>query len=167
MDSIKSGVQTVVNEIYQRDGEVRPSTLLEEAKPKTSPAHNAFEWDNKKAGQSYRLMQARMWIRKVEIIFEDRNEQLIHVPTVRVINPDDDDDFTPSQEGYYKPISIVCEDKDEYEAALRETLTFLNSAKSAYGGLKKAAQYSKQEKLPNFAQADKGFGMIDSALAMD
>lgn len=162
MDTMKSAVQMVVNEIYQERGEVRPSELIERARPKNSPAHDAFEWDNKKAGDQYRLMQARVWIRRVEIIIEDRPERLVHVPLIKVegdINLEG-----VGNENYYKPISIVARDADEFSRALSETLARLNSAKVAYSDLKKAAEISKRESLPDFKSADKGFDMVERAL---
>ena len=40
----------------------------------------------------------------------------------------------------------------------------LNSAKSAYSNLKQAAENAKNEKLPDFKRADKGFDMVERAL---
>jgi hypothetical protein len=162
MDTLKQKVQQAVVEIYQRDGEVKPTSLIEMAKPKSSPVHDAFEWDNKKAGHEFRLMQARKWIRKVEIIIEDRPEQFVHVP--RIIRDDVEEVVFNSSEGYYKPISIVAQDQDEYEPALAYTLSKLNSAKQAYTDLKKAAQKTKKKPLPNFKKADRGFDMVETAL---
>jgi hypothetical protein len=175
MDTIKSGVQQVVGEIYKRDGEVKPSVLVDEARPVESPAHKAFEWNDEKAGQEYRLMQARQWIRRVRITVEDRQERLIHVP--RILTDErseyaysEDEDYTEptlqiddSQEGYYKPISVVVREVDEYEAAMAAAITKLNAAKAACEELKRAARTSK-EKVPNFKRTDRCFKMVESAL---
>jgi len=152
---IKAAVQVLVSELYHRYGDVKPSALLEAAKPKESPAHAAFEWDNKKAGHEYRLIQARTWIRRVSIIVEDVPERLIHVPRIAVA------DDTEGNEGYYKPVSVM--DRDEYKLALSATLTTLNTAKSAYSELKLAAK-AKTDKVPDFIMADRGFEMVETAL---
>lgn len=161
MDSIKEKVQQVINQIYQENGEVRPSVLLETAKPKSSPAHDAFEWDNKKAGNEYRLMQARQWIRRVEIIIEDKTERLVHIPTISV----EGEISTGIQEGYYKPISIVTQDKIEFDAALKASLKTLNAAREAYNDLKTASKIAEKGKAMNFNKADRGFEMVESALS--
>lgn len=163
MNTIKERVQEVVNQIYKNNGEVRPSILIEIARPKGSLAHDAFEWDNRKAGDEYRLMQARQWIRKVEIIIEEQPERLIHVPII--MNCDNNETHENTQEGYYKPVSIVLQDKSEFDAALNETLTKLIAAKSAYNVLKSAAKSEKKikAKIPNFRKADQGFDMIETA----
>lgn len=159
----KEKVQDAVNEIYQRDGEVKPSTLLEAARPKSSPIHSAFIWDDTRAGHEFRLMQARTWIRRVRIIIEDRPERLVHVPRIVF----EDVDYQDGNEGYYKPISVVVLEQDEFKAALGSAKASLNSARAAYEDLKKAARESRQERLPDFKRADAGFGMVESALLLD
>lgn len=157
MKSTKQKVQQVVSEIYAQQGKVRPSTLLEAAKLKSSPAHDAFEWNDNKAGHEYRLIQARTWIRKVRVIVEEHAERLVHVPTMEADNA--------SPEGYYKPISVVLKNRTEFEAALGATLANFNAARVAYEELKRAARgTTKKERLPNFSKADKGFELVEEAL---
>lgn len=40
-------------------GQLRPIDVVNAARPKASPLHSRFEWDNTKAAQEYRLWQAR------------------------------------------------------------------------------------------------------------
>ncbi len=162
---IKQKVQEAVTELYHRDGEVKPSTLITAAKPKVSPIHNAFEWDNKKAGNEYRLMQARSWIRRVEIVIEDRPQRFVHIPRI-VMEDDATEGRRVNEEGYYKPISIVSRDKWEYEAALDAARGTLQGAQKAYKELKDAASYCTEAPKIDFEQADKGFEMVETALVM-
>ena len=164
MKALKEAVQEVVNQIYQQSGEISPSTLVAKAKPKSSPIHNAFEWDDTKAGDEWRLLQARQWIRRVEIIYEDRTEQLIHVPVVRY--NEGEPDAYEGREGCYKPISVVAKNVDEFELAIQETLSRLNAAKRAYSSLKAVApdKATKGIRLPNFKKADRGFEIVEQAL---
>ena len=46
----------------QNKGKLRPVDVVKEAKNKNSPLHNYFEWNDKKAGELYRLGQARQII---------------------------------------------------------------------------------------------------------
>jgi hypothetical protein len=155
-DKIKEGVQSVVNEIFQQHGEVRPSILVEAARPVESPAHKGFEWNNKKAADEFRLMQARHWIRRVEIIVEDRAERLVHVPKIAY----EEDSGIAEKEGYYKPISVVWDDEDEYQSALSSVKARVSAAKAAYEELKK----KPIKKAPDYRTADKGFALIESVL---
>lgn len=160
MASMRERVQLMVNEIYRRDGAVRASVLVEEARPKHSPVHDAFEWDDKKAGNEYRLHQARSWIRKVEVIYGDRKERYVHVPSIVLSE-------SVSGEGYYKPISVVVGDTEEYEAAKKAALATLNAAVAAFEELRQAAERTEldQRKRPDADMAEKGFGLVWRALA--
>jgi len=156
---IKKGVQQVIQTLYDKHGEVRPTFLIKAAKSPNSPAHNAFEWDDTYAGQEYRLMQARQWIRRVEITFEDRTERLVHIP---VFTEEDDGKFTMS-EGYYKPIHLVARDNDEFEKSLDQLKGTLNSARKSYEELKKAVKQPDVKKI-NIKQADRGFNLLETAI---
>lgn len=49
-----------IEELKRRNGGlITPELLVKHSKPKTSPTHNDFEWDDTKAGHNYRLWQAR------------------------------------------------------------------------------------------------------------
>jgi hypothetical protein len=48
-------------------GELRPADVVSEAKRRQSPLHDYFEWDDSKAAREYRLEQARLLIRSVEV----------------------------------------------------------------------------------------------------
>ena len=137
MDNLKQGVTEVVTTIYQQHGQVSPTALVTAARPESSPAHNAFEWDDSKAGEEYRLMQARQWIRRVEILIEDQPTRMVHVP---IIQRED------SNEGYYKPITVIS--ADEYQLALGELKTKVGSAVAALDDLKKAAVKTQRKQPP-------------------
>jgi len=154
---IKKAIQEKVNEIYKDQGQVTPSGLLNAAKPQNSPIHNAFEWDNKKAGHEFRLIQARQWIRKVTITVEDREERLIHVPR---IEPN-----AATQEGYYKPASIVVNLPDEYQRAKMAMVSKLNSAQFALEELETAAANRGDGQKADFQRAKKAFQEVREALS--
>jgi len=123
MNLIKNGVQKVVVNLYQKNGLVTSESLVAAAKPKKSPAHSGFEWNDTKAGHEYRLMQARQWIRRVVIIIEDKEDRFVHVPII------------DNMEGYYKPISTVVKSSDEYRRALHQLNIKFNAAKFAFDEL--------------------------------
>jgi len=49
----------------QNKGKITPSRVVDDATQSTSPFHDYFEWDNKKASDEYRLHQARMLINHI------------------------------------------------------------------------------------------------------
>jgi hypothetical protein len=78
-----------------KDGRLTPEDVVKSAARKTSPLHEYFEWDEKKAAKKYRLMQARQLIRSVTI-HVTRDEVEIKVP--RFVR---DPDMPSEMQGYY------------------------------------------------------------------
>jgi hypothetical protein len=49
-------------------GTVRPQDVVDAARPKTSPLHSRFTWDDSLAGERYRLWEARQLISEITVI---------------------------------------------------------------------------------------------------
>lgn len=159
-EGIKQGVQEVAQALYDRNGKVSPSELVEAARPKNSPAHDGFEWDNKKAGDEYRLYQARNWCRKIVIRVESaaEPERLVHVP--RIVQDDD------VREGEYQALSVLIERPDEFERALGQASSKVAAAKRALDELYTAAEGSaRSEQAAVIAQMARATDLWASALS--
>jgi hypothetical protein len=50
------------------NGRLTQDDVVSSAKPKASPLHTAFEWDDKKAAHQHRLSQAGYIIRKLDVV---------------------------------------------------------------------------------------------------
>lgn len=66
-------------------GRLEAADVVESARAKSSPLHRYFEWNDTKAAAEYRLAQARLLIRSVEVIYETprgdiRVRPFVHVP---------------------------------------------------------------------------------------
>ena len=126
----------------QNGGTLEASKVVDEARDKNAPLHPAFEWDDSKAAEEYRVGQARMIIRVV-IRTDDadgnqsRTRQYIHIPKRLSTNDND------SREGSYHPISAVIESPDLYAAALSALSAKLRAANDAVEELQNAAIASK------------------------
>ena len=106
-------------------GEVTATTVLRAARRPSSPLHPAFEWDDQRAGELYRLGQARYIVRSIRVIEEDGGEPervFYHVRTEKV-------------DAYVTKVAIMADDELR-QAALREALAMLNAARSRYRELK-------------------------------
>lgn len=153
---MNEGLKQVIQNIYERDGDVKPSALIAAAKPKTSPAHDAFEWDDKSAGIEYRLIQARRYIRIVKIEVAGSQERLVHVPSI---------DRADSGEGKYLPKSVLVERPDEFERALDAAISKLHGARRAVDDLRDAAEKDPtNDRLAMISQVSRGLELMEQAL---
>lgn len=88
-------------------GRLSPATVLEHARDPSSPLHGEFEWDDSKAGEAFRLVQASALIRSVRIRVISESEDprrvtltlqrgIVSLPSLR-----------GSEEGSYVPVTNV------------------------------------------------------------
>jgi hypothetical protein len=94
-----------------RDGRLTPEQVLTDARKKTSPIHDAFEWDDSKAAEQFRLSQARHLIARVEVEFV-RDHKTVTAPAwVR-------DPRSASAEQGYVRTAVLRDEKEIARAAL-------------------------------------------------
>lgn len=62
-------VQTVFKHLEAKspDGKVSPQDIVEASKNPSSPLHSRFEWDDTRAGERYRVWQARQMLSTITI----------------------------------------------------------------------------------------------------
>ena len=63
----------------KRSGRLTPRAVIDAARPKGSPLHRYFEWNDGRAAAAYRLDQARFIIRHVRIIIVTETRTLSSV----------------------------------------------------------------------------------------
>ena len=65
-----------LKEIAKRDGGLlRPRAVVDAARDVESPLHRCFEWDDKVAGEKYRLEQAQRLIRSFTVVHEKNGKK--------------------------------------------------------------------------------------------
>lgn len=144
-----------VTRIYNRDGYVTASTLLEESKRPNAPLHHHFEWDDSVAANEHRLWQARQLIARARIIVLDQKEEFVNVP--RVANEGE------GKEGYYKPISVVVKDVDEFTLAWDAAQKRLEAARKELHELERVAGKTSGKKKDTLARVKLALKAVDSA----
>lgn len=95
-----------------------PSDVVKDAKKKSSPTHNFFEWDNKDAGNKWRKYQARHLLNSIEVIIKEYPSEPVKL-FYNVVNGDDSED----QQGYVTIEKVMSQEeyrKQIIEHALRE-----------------------------------------------
>lgn len=58
-----------------KEGQLNAGKLVEVSKPKSSPLHADFEWDDPKAANNWRKYQARVMINSLLMIPEETNQE--------------------------------------------------------------------------------------------
>jgi hypothetical protein len=101
-DLIKREVDAVWNK--QGDGLLHAEDVVEVAKDPSSPLHDEFEWDDSVAAVKYRLVQARVIIRRVFDAVSVDAEETTYIR--RYVSFSEDQ----THGGGYRPISIISDE---------------------------------------------------------
>lgn len=150
--------ETVARELMTLDtgGKLTPSQVVKAAEPEDAALHGAFEWDDSVASHEYRLIQARRLIRAIVVVSDETKlpeSIFVHVPDLE------------TKEGKYVRLDLVTEDVGEYERALTEAQSFLDSAERRFNELRQLAE-AKGGKAEALAIAIQGFATVRQAIAL-
>lgn len=69
--NVRKKYGTELQKIAKRDGLLRPTVVVDEARNPKNPLHAYFEWDDAIAGERHRVESARRLIRQFKITFVD------------------------------------------------------------------------------------------------
>lgn len=111
---------TELERIDQEYGEIQPSVVVSEAKPKRSVLHPVFEWDDTKAAEQHRLWQARHLVRSVQIVVSDGEP----IPAFYHVEIEDGG-------GAYRTASVVMQDPNLFASAISQLRSKLAMAVKA------------------------------------
>ena len=127
------------------DDMISPEAVVAAARPKNSPLHEYFDWEDSEAARCWRLHQARNLIRvciRIEELPNDEKQEI----QVFVSLPEDRND-----EGGYRVMTDVLNDDERREALLEMALKDLQTFRRKYAILKELASvFTAIEKLPLF-----------------
>ena len=98
----------------KHQGILRAIDVVEAAASEDSPLHDRFEWDDLKAGNEYRIWQARQLIRYVVVTVPKFRKPIIAYVSLKGDRAEDG--------GGYRAIVDVLSDKVQREILLREAL---------------------------------------------
>ena len=110
-----------------------PETVVEKAKPKASPIHDFFEWDNSVAAEKYRVWQARYLLGRIEVIVQSDGED-DQVRAFHNISVQTDGD---EHERGYVTLRDVQANADYLEIVLENALDEIKAWQKRYGQYKR------------------------------
>lgn len=142
-----------LNKLHKSDDEkLRARAFVEAAKPEGSPLHALFEWDNRKAGERYRIWQARHYIRLIVIQREPETppQQAWQKVTLRTAEGRADQ--------FYQRSEILTTKPQQYASALQIYTIKFRAAADALEDVKRLATESEgKERLDLLAAITEGF----------
>lgn len=114
------------------DGTCSPGSLVEEARPESSPLHPLFEWDDSVAGELWRKQEARSVIKAV-VLKSPETEKPISAPAFLNVKKPASSEKKQSQG--YVPLATVLSDEDLHRQALASALASVRSLQKRYEAL--------------------------------
>lgn len=115
----------------EHHGKLMPSDVVEAARPKSSPLHSKFEWDNSEAAEKYRLWQARQLI-SITVEYLGSGEQASLEKVFVSLTTDRD-------RGGYRSLVTVMSDEQYRERLLEDALDEMRRFHKKYKELKELA----------------------------
>lgn len=112
---VKKGslIAKALKSIEATRGILTPQAVVEEAAQLDHPLHGNFEWDDSKAGERYRWMQARTLINSIRVEFEGESREAYLNVVTRVQN-------VPTR-GYVS-IEKIISDEDMHKQVVRDAI---------------------------------------------
>lgn len=81
----------------RNNGRLEGIDVVEASRPKTAPLHSAFEWDDAKAAEAYRVDQAAHMIRHIDVVVERADGENAPVRAFVSVKRDEDRSYTSVQ----------------------------------------------------------------------
>lgn len=112
------------------DGIFTPEDVVKLARPKTSPIHEFFEWDDTVAAARWRIQQARQLISSIVVHIEDQDVKAFHSVVV-------------NEHRGYMPVNQAMKAPDIWEQVISDALDDLNGWRIRYEKYKEFAPVIK------------------------
>jgi hypothetical protein len=134
-----------------------PHDIVEESRPKGAVLHPLFEWNDKVAGEQYRIWQARRLSRSV-YVYEPAHDEEPSRESPAYFNVGAND---------YQPRDRVVERMDLWQLALQELHAKLSSAERALHELQRLKSESPDpDRAAAIALAAQGFEAVQAAVSL-
>lgn len=130
--------QKIVSELRRiaemHDGVLQAADVVEAARPKTSPLHSSFTWDDTEAAREYRLWQARMLI-NVTVEYLDSNSSIGPTRVLVSLTPD-----RAMPGGGYRLMTHVLADSTQRAQLLEDAYQEMERFQQKYAMLKELTE---------------------------
>lgn len=129
-----------LSKLEKQHGVIIPQDVVDRARPASSPIHDLFDWDDKSAGEKFRVWQARSYITTVKIEIMGKETEAFYNTTVMI-------DKVPVR-GYYSAQRVL-NDENMSKAILSQAIRELNYWENKYKHLKELTGIIDFSRLAN------------------
>ena len=112
----------------ERGGWISPHDLVEDARPADAPLHPAFEWDDAKAAERYRVEQARTLLQRLVVVRDDGEQ----VQAVVSLHRARDDWGWTHREASYTGFDVIAADPDLTDELLEQARADIDAFVARY-----------------------------------
>lgn len=120
-DPQKSG--EMFERLAQTEAGLTAETLLDANRPKGTPLHEDYEWNNDSAAEKWRLHQSRHFLNSLTVcVFSDMSNKEVQTRAVHIT----------TDAHKYEPISLIVQQKDKYAQLLENAKAELASFRRKY-----------------------------------
>ena len=146
-------VGNAIEKIRKRDGSVTTAAVVKAARPKNSPLHKCFQWDDSIAAEKYRQYQAGAIIRHLQVRHEDAPKTPTRAYEHVSVTEDDG-----TEKRAYQDIETIMSDPISRDELLARAICEAISFRKRYRTLSELAKV--------FAAMDEVFAESDTNLAI-
>jgi hypothetical protein len=120
----------------ENDGVLKPEAVVEAARPKGSPLHSQFDWNNSEAAEKWRIHQARNLIRvTVEWLNVPGKSEPVEIRPFVSLTTD-----RKNEGGGYRETLVVLRNKESRDQLLADALAELQAIEQKYAALQELAE---------------------------
>jgi hypothetical protein len=143
-------------------GKLKTKSIVDEARPESSPIHNGFTWDDEKAAELRREWEARMLVKSIVIIREEGEDPRPAFVTVRIKTDDDGDE----SDQHYQNTGVLVTLPDEFQSAYDLALEKLRGAQKSVDELRAIAKdQNKKDTVAALMVAAEALSMASAAMS--
>ena len=115
--------------LEKENGFVSSNSLVETARDEASPIHALFEWDNEKAGEQWRLQQAKVVLSCLKVEVESEDQEVKKVRAFVNTNPE-------RSKGVYMNVEDALSNYETRTAVIARAKKELNAFLDKYSNIK-------------------------------
>jgi hypothetical protein len=146
-----------LEKLRREGGRIIAAEVVAAATPEDAPLHPAFEWDDSAAAQAHREHQARNLVRRVQVLTEHRDPEVLQVEPIRPIHADAREEvaseFDPLAEDHKLAVGSLLQAKRQVEALRQKALRRFDRARTISANVALAELLEAETKLADAGEA--------------